>query len=192
MSVTDSVIKIAKWLNNGVCKKFKFKKPPEEGQPVNDEYEEIHPYAFPIFMPARDKLPPGIECNMPSVIVQIMEGEDDIAQGKRELAVNLAISCWNPGTHSKDVYYPNAPDMPEKYRSTYDGWMDAWNFTDAILRALESVASIDGIKLQRKISFGTYKEQGSIADYYPLWFAWIRFTIQTDFIRNCEEYEEFL
>lgn len=125
MTITDSVIKIAEWLNEGVCGKFKFKKPPEEGSPVNDKYkyEEIHPHAFPLFMPAMDKLPPNIASNTPAVIVQIVEGEDDTGQGKRDITINLAISCWNPGMHGKDIYYPCIPEAPEKYKSTYDGWM---------------------------------------------------------------------
>lgn len=194
MTITDSIIKIADWLNGGVCREFKFKKPAAEGSPVNDsyKYEEIHPQAFPLFMPAMDKLPPNIVSNTPSIIVQIADGTDDAGAGKREIMINLAISCWNPGIHSKDMYYSCIPEMPEKYRSAYDGWMDVWNFTDAVLRKLESTAYIEGMRVQGKISFGAYKEQEIIADYYPFWYSWIRFAIQSDFIRNCEDYTEFL
>lgn len=194
MTIVDSVIKIADWMNDGVCKKFKFKKPPEEGIPVNDKYkyEEIHPHAFPVFMPAMDKLPPNIQSNVPSVVVQIVEGEDDAEQGKRDIKINLAISCWNPGIHSKDIYYPCVLDAPEKYKSAYDGWMDVWNFTDALIRELESSAYINGMKVQGKIKFGPYKEQEVITDYYPFWYAWVQFTVRTDFVRNYKEYADFL
>lgn len=194
MTITDSVIKIADWMNEGVCKKFKFKKPPEEGSPMNDkyQYEEIHPYAFPVFMPATDKLPPNIKSNVPSVVVQIVSGEDNIVQGKRDITMNLAISCWNPGIHSKDIYYPCVPDVPGKYKSAYDGWMDVWNFTDALLRELESTDYINGMSVQGNISFGPYKEQEVIADYYPFWYAWIQFMVRTDFVRNCENYADLL
>lgn len=194
MTVTDSLIKIADWLNQGICQEFKFKKPPEEGAPMNDKYkyEEVHPYAFPVFMPAMDKLPPNVKTNTPSVIVQIVDGEDDSRQNKRNITVNLAISCWNPGIHSKDIYYPCIPKEPEKYKSAYDGWMDVWNFTDAVLRKLESTAYIDGMRIQGNITFGPYKEQEIIADFYPFWYSWIRFTTQSDFIRDCENYRNFL
>ncbi|MCM1388082.1 MAG: hypothetical protein NC231_12200 [Bacillus sp. (in: Bacteria)] len=194
MTVVDSVIKIADWLNEGVCQEFKFKKPPEGLSPLNDKYkyEEAHPYAFPVFMPAMDKLPPNVKTNMPSVIVQIVDGNDDIGKGKRDITINLAISCWNPGMHSKDIYYPRMPEEPEKYKSAYDGWMDVWNFTDTILRKLESTAHIKGLQIQGNISYGPYKEQEAIFDYYPFWYAWIRFTVQTDFIRDCEDYQELL
>lgn len=80
MTVTDSLIKISSWLNEGVCTKFKFKMPPPEESPIDDryEYKEVHPHAFPLFVPAKDKLPPEVETNMPSVIVQVVNGEDDM------------------------------------------------------------------------------------------------------------------
>ena len=194
MTITDSLIKIADWLNNGICKEFKFKKPADEGDPMNDKYkyEEVNPHAFPVFMPAMDKLPPNVKSNTPSIIVQIVGGEDDTRQNKRDITINLAISCWNPGTHSKDIYYPCIPESPEKYKSTYDGWMDVWNFTDAVLRKLESTAHIDGMRVQGNITFGPYKEQEIIADYYPFWYSWIRFTAQSDLIRDCESYRDLL
>lgn len=196
MTVTDSLIKISSWLNEGVCTKFKFKVPPPEESPIDDryEYKEVHPHAFPLFVPAKDKLPPEVETNMPSVIVQVVNGEDDTVNSHRDLTINLALSCWNPGRHSKDIYYPldKRPEGPEKYKGTYSGWMDVWNFTDAILRELESTGSIADMQIQRTITFGPYKEQESIVDYYPFWFTWIQFTVQGNFLRNCPAYNEFL
>lgn len=196
MTIVESLTRIASWLNEGVCQDFKFKVPPEVDKPMNDkyEYQEVHPHAFPVFMPTKDKLQPGILSNMPSVIVQIVEGQDDIHASTRDIKINLGISCWNPGTHSKDIYYPKAmrPEEPEKYKNTYDGWMDAWNFTDGIIRKLESQHEIGDMRITGNISFGSYKEQESIVDMYPMWLAWIQFTIRTEFLRNCVEYTEFL
>lgn len=196
MTIVESLTRIASWLNEGVCQDFKFKVPPGVDKPIDDkyEYQEVHPRAFPVFMPTKDKVPPGIINNMPSVIVQIVEGQDDIVTNTRDIKINLGISCWNPGIHSKDIYYPKAvrPEEPEKYKNTYDGWMDAWNFTDGILRKLESQHAIGDMRITGNISFGSYKEQESIVDMYPMWLAWIQFTIRKEFVRNCEEYTEFL
>lgn len=196
MTIVESLTRIASWLNKGVCQDFKFKVPPAVDKPIDDkyEYQEVHPHAFPVFMPTKDKVPPGIINNMPSVIVQIVEGQDDISANTRDIKINLGISCWNPGIHSKDIYYPKAmrPEEPEKYKNTYDGWMDAWNFTDGILRKLESQHAIGDMRITGNISFGSYKEQESIVDAYPMWLAWIQFTIRKEFVRNCEEYTEFL
>lgn len=198
MTVTDSVIKISDWLNNGICQSFKFKTPPAEGMPINDkwEYEEVHPHAFPLFLPAKDKLPPNVITNMPSVCVQIVDGSDDVIESTRDLVINLGISTWNPGVHSKDIYYPKGtkPDEPEKYHSGYDGWMDVWNFIDAVVRELESITGIDGLSLTpgAPVKFGPYKEQDSIPDFYPYWLAYVQFTVRSNFIRNNQDVEQFL
>ncbi len=198
MTITDSLIKISEWLNKEVCPMFKFKTPPNDGAPINDKwnYKEVHPYAFPFFVPAKDKLPPNVETNMPSVCVQLLDGSDDTTSSQRDLRINLGISTWNPGVHSKDIYYPEGkrPEEPEKYKSGYDGWMDAWNFVDALIRKIESITGIEGLYLApgTSVSFGPYKEQDAIPDYYPHWFAYVQFTVRSDFIRNNPEIEELL
>ena len=198
MTITDSLIKISDWLNAGVCQQFMFKTPPAEGTPINDKwnYEEVHPHAFPFFIPTKDKLPPNVVTNMPSVCVQLVDGSDNPAKGERDMTINLGISTWNPGVHSKDIYYPKGtePSEPEKYRSGYDGWMDAWNFVDAVVRKLESMTGIDGMCLSpgMPVKFSPYKEQDTIPDFYPHWFAYVQFTVRSDFIRNNQDVEQFL
>lgn len=198
MTITDSLVKISEWLNKEVCPMFKFKQPPSEGAPINDrwKYEEVHPHAFPHFVPAKDKLPPNVPTNMPSVCVQLLNGSDDVKGQTRDLVINLGISTWNPGIHSKDIYHPEgtSPEEPEKYRSGYDGWMDVWNFVDAIVRKLETITGIDGLYLapEASVNFGPYKDQDTIPDYYPHWFAYVQFTVRSEFFRNNPEVEEFL
>ena len=194
MTVTDSIIKICDWLNEGVCKSFAFKKEPSQNRPIDAkyEYEEVHPHAFPLFIPAKDKLPPKVEVNMPSICVQILEGSDDVAKGKRDISIQLGVSTWNPGTHIQDVYGPVTDIKP--FRSGYDGWMDTWNFIDAIVRKIESMTGIDGLylALDVPVRMGPFKEQDAIADYYPHWFGYIQFTLRSDFMRHNAEVDEFL
>lgn len=198
MTIVNSLQEISKWLNDGVCKKVKFKVPASDRQPIDDgyDYKEIHPYAFPMFLPTKDKLPPAVISNMPSICVQLLEGTDDTAKNNRDLKINLGISCWNPGIHAKDIYYPEGtkPDVPEAYRSSYDGWMDAWNFVDAILRELESVSRIKDLQIDPDIpiKFAPYKEQESGVDFYPYWFAFIQFGIRSDNTRYDNEIKDFL
>lgn len=196
MTITESLIRISDWLNNGVCTKYKFKVPPEQDKPIGDsyEYEEVNPHAFPVFLPTKDKLPPDIKTNMPSITVQLDTGSDDTSKLSRDLTINLGFSVWNPGVHGLDIYYPKgkAPEEPEKYKSGYNGWMDCWNFVDAVLRDLESASSVNGLRITGNIAYGPYKSQDSIPDYYPYWFAYIQFTVQSDILRNVEEYQEFL
>lgn len=198
MTITDTLIRISEWLDNGVCTRFKFKKEPEGKKPIDDnyEYEEVNPHAFPLFVPAKDKLPPNVTVNMPSICVQLMDGSDDTTDKLRDLNINLGVSCWNPGVHSKDIYYPEGtrPKEPDKFRTGYEGWMDVWNFVDAIIKEIESMTSIDGLYLAPDVSvrFGAYKEQETIVDFYPHWFAWIQFTLRSDFNRNNQDIERYL
>ena len=79
MAITDSMIKIADWLNKEVCPEYRFKVPPEGRiqdsdrkqvlAPMDDgyQYQEVSPYAFAMFLPTKDKIPPPKHPNMPSV-----------------------------------------------------------------------------------------------------------------------------
>ena len=152
MTVVDSLMAIAEWLNENPCKRFEFKVPPEDQRkPINDDYEykRVHPHAFPVYIPTKDMLPPNIISNMPSLCVQLVQGEDDNALLQRELRINIGISCWNPGIHAGDMYYSKNMEPTEqvKYKNGYDGWMDAWNFVDDILRRLGSINNIGNLEI---------------------------------------------
>lgn len=202
MTVVDSLIKMSEWLDENVCKNLKFKAPPKDMQkPINGkyEYQEVTPKAFPMFLPTSDRLPPGIISSIPSICVQLVKGTDDNIKTSRELNINLGFSCWNPGLHSKDIYYPEGarPEEPEPYRSTADGWMDVWNFVDYALRQIEMVTEMNGLEIVQSepITYGPYKEQDAVPDYYSHWFAWINLTVRSHYLRNNVEdklYEEFL
>ena len=153
MAITDSMIKIADWLNNAVCPNYKFKVPPEGRvqdnnrkqilAPMDDgyQYQEVNPYAFVMFLPTKDKIPPPGHPNMPSVCVQLVSGSDDLLKGSREMTVNLACSCWNPGIHAQDIYFPKGsrPERTPHFEPSYTGWMDAWNLVDGILMKLGEI-----------------------------------------------------
>lgn len=198
MTVVDSLHEIAKWLNQTSCKKYEFKVPPNDPKTRIDdtyEYKKAHPYAFPLYIPTKDRVPTGIISNMPSVCVQLVQGEDDNVKLDRSLTINLGLSIWNPGIHAQDIYYPKGkePDTPEKFNVGSDGWMDAWNFADDILRRIGSTSNIGNLEIDKskKVSFGPYKEQEAIPDFYPFWYAWIQFSVRTDFLRN-SDVEKFL
>lgn len=197
MTIVDSLNEISDWLNETSCQKYMFKLPPDnQKKPIDDkyEYEKVHPHAFPMFVPTKDKVPPGVVSNIPSICVQLLQGKDDNAEQERELSINLGISCWNPGIHTKDWYYQKGKEQYEKFRIAEDGWMDAWNFVDDITRCLGSISHIGGLEVvkSKPVTFGPYKEQDAIPDYYPMWFAWIQFDVKSDFLRYDKEIEQFL
>lgn len=217
MSIVNTVTKLTEWLNDNVCKDVQLKKPTADKQAMDDSYlyELVTPVAFPLFVPAKDRLPPNVVTDMPSVCVQILDGETDILEHKNDININLGFSVWNPGIHEKDIffdgdvgkynefissYFPTLNDKVNntsklsKFRRTATGWMDVWNFIDKTIRELEQVDNIDGIQIVKNvpIKYGPYKDQDAIPDYYPFWFAWVRFTVREGVIRHNEIYDEFL
>lgn len=216
MSIVDTVAKIAEWLNAGPCQKIKLKAPAPEGKAMDENYEYtlVHPTAFPLYVPARDRLPPSVKTEMPSIAVMIEDGEDKLVRD-RYINIVLAFSCWNPGNHDKDIYYGGSSENLEawkkayfpvvenrqtkelklmKFRKTADGWMDLWNYIDAVIREIEQIDFIDGVELVKNvpIRFEPFKEQDSIPDYYPFWFGMVRFTVHETLVRNNEMYRELL
>lgn len=216
MAIVDSISRVADWLNANVCPKIKLKVPATEGKAMDDsyEYQLTNPAAFPLYMPASDRLPPGIRTEIPSICVQVLNGEDRMAS-ERDININLGFSCWNPGNHEKDIYYkatkeaydeflksyfPTVQDRAskeehlQKFRRTAEGWMDLWNFIDLTIRELEQVDTIEGIQIVKDvpIKFGPYKEQDSIPDFYPMWFGYVQLTIREGIVRNNDIYREFL
>ncbi|MDO5574433.1 MAG: hypothetical protein Q4G60_10715 [bacterium] len=196
MSVVDTIDQISSWCQQSICSKIKFKKPDNDEMGGQYEYELIHPVAFPMYVPAMDKLPPNVVSNMPSICVQLMEGQDDLSDNTREMKINLGFSVWNPGIHSKDVYYPTGtrPEETPDFRKGVDGWMDVWNFVDVALRELRNIESINAIKILHRdnIRFGPYKIKEDVADNYPLWLAYIQLTVEKPLIKIGKNYEEYL
>lgn len=216
MSIVDTISKIADWLNSGPCLKIKFKVPAPEGKAMDESYEYslVHPTAFPLYVPARGRLPPAVKTEMPSIAVMIEDGEDRLVKD-RYINIVLAFSCWNPGNHEKDIFYSGSDEKFEawkeeyfptiedrqtkesklvKYRKTADGWMDLWNFIDTIIREIEQIDLINEIEIVKNVpvKFEPFKEQDSVPDYYPFWFGTVRFTVHENIIRNNDIYRELL
>lgn len=216
MSIVVVIDDITTWVQDHICSKIELKLPPEKrdiGSPslgkndnnsYNSEYKLVKPTAFPMYMPTDDKLPPKVDGPIPSIIVQFVDGHDDVISKKGRLKIQLGFSAWNPGVHGKDMFDPkDNPDnlIPveyekwdnEKAKDHYirnaDGWRDCWNFVDLARREIESTNILGGYGLDIKsgFDFGAYKEQDDIVDYNPFWFAWMSFYINYGVVRSNPE-----
>ena len=65
---------------------------------------------------------------------------------------------------------------------------------DIALREVESVTNIGGYTIDRAkpVKFGPLTEQEAIPDFYPMWFAWLSFTVNYPLRRNIQELQNFL
>lgn len=208
MTRTGMLDIVTDWARESICSKILLKVPPEDdAEPTGAgyEYKRINPYAFTMYLPSREKLPPGVLSPVPSVCVQCTEGEDDIASYNGIMRLQLSFSTWSPGTYGADMAEPNPDDYmrptkwPKEKAEAYfvrngDGWRDAWNMLDIALRELESVTNIGGILIDRgtPIKYGAFTEQKQIIDFYPFWYAWASFALQYPIQRNIRGVESLL
>ena len=201
MTVVEIIDTITEWARREICTKIKLKCPPEdtEANAKGYNYKLMHPACFSLFVPTKDKLPPAVLSPIPSICVRVIEGEDSMNAQKGSLTIELCLSTWDTGIHGKDILEPVGDNRfkisdIERYQKDGGGWRDAWNLLDTVLREIEGSASIEGIQIDRTspVKFGPYTEQESIPDFYPFWFAWVRFKVTRALVRNVKDYENLL
>lgn len=159
------------------------------------EYELVHPYAFPLYLPTKDKLPPKVEAVFPSICVQLSYGTDN--RHNREMNISLGFGAWNPGIHPQDWIIPEGREAEgtDTFSNEAEGWRDLWNFVDITVTALEQTMYLGKdveIIQDEGFEFGPYKDQDSIPSFYPMWFAYCNFKVRSMILRNNQDIQEFL
>ena len=207
MTVVSILDTLTEWARDSICSKIELKVPPENLTDADDagySYRTMNPAAFAMYVPAKDKLPPGIISPVPSVCVRFSKGADRMDIGKGSIGVQLWFSAWNTGSHGKDVLIGSpdgltwtrwtGEDADKYFRRSGDGWRDAWNMVDIARREIESVTEIHGLLVDRSVpvEFGPAMEQESIPDFYPFWYAWVSFSVTYPIVRNIRGLENFL
>lgn len=208
MTVVEILDQVTNWAKTEICEKVRLKMPPQDDNESDSEgyaYKMITPAAFALFVPSKEKLPPSVLSPIPSLCVRIIDGEDNLINGMGSITVEFCLSTWNPGVHGQDILFPDEKDhsivhpwtgaeAEAFYKRGYGGWRDAWNWLDITLRAIESSPNMNGIAVDRSaaVKFYPMKEQESIPDYYPFWFACVQFSLIRPIIRNIPEYNDLL
>lgn len=197
MTIVTTIDSICDWLNTKVCPDIVLKKPPKDGSATNAkyEYELVHPHAFPLYLPTKDKLPPAVETKLPSICVQLEYGND--TTDNREMSISLGFGAWNPGIHPDDWIMPDGTEAEnaDVLSNEAEGWRDLWNFVDYTVTAIEQSTYLgENVEVVRSenIEFGPYKEQDSIVSYYPFWFAYTTFKVRSSLFRNNQSFINLL
>jgi hypothetical protein len=97
MSIVNSIETVRDWLTAEVCPLVKLKLPDDNATDVSYPYKLVNPAAFSLFVPSKDRTPPNIAAPIPSVCVQIVQGDDDLLQSARDIKIRLCFSAWDPG-----------------------------------------------------------------------------------------------
>lgn len=190
MSVVDSIQRVRGWLESDVCPLVKLKKMPSDWRDEDAskyDYELVHPVVLGMYWPTGQQLMgPQAVYEHPGILVQLVDGEDSIADMRESLTLRLHLSAWNPGLHGRDVWEPSGDHYVRREADTFqpsyeDSWADAWNFCDTVLREIRNASDINGLTVDRSkpVSFGPYSQQGDIVSLYPFWFAWVELTVTT-------------
>ena len=210
MTLTTIIDNFVKWAQASICDGLKLKLPDDERNDAAFPGGTVTPTAFPMYVPAKDRLPPNVEAPIPSLCVQLKEGKDELVAGKRKVKLRISLATWSPGEHGTEFVVPEQdPTKPggRRYRrktgedlTTYtrnmEGWRGVMNFADRALEAIESAEFIEGLRLVKEgdgISFGSYTQEGQIWDFYPYWFLWIDVTVEVGVVHKVpEEYRNLL
>lgn len=205
MSIVNSIETVREWLEATVCPMVQLKLPDDSATDASYPYKLVNPTAFSLFVPSKDRLPPKVPAPIPSVCVQLVEGDDDMIQSARSIKIRLCFSAWDPGYHGLDFYYPkndgsgayiqrHNEEAKAFFQKNGEGWRDAWNFVDTALRMIENAEYIDRLRVAKEngITFGPVSEQDAVPDFYPYWFAWVEFTVEEALTRAPKDYQHLL
>lgn len=209
MTLTETIEGIAEWLNENVCSQITLKAPDDSVNDAEYSVEYVHPVAFPLYVPGKEYLPPGISAPVPSICVQLLKGKDDTIKRQRRVEIQLSVSCWNPGEHGNELYTKKGPsdDLTrfrflrkkqdqQSYVRNLEGWRDIVNFIDLTVGTLEGAEIINGQRLIKEdgIEFGMFAdEDGAVWEFYPYWMMYVKFALESGTTpKYPATYEQFL
>ena len=118
MAIVNSIETIREWLTASVCPLVKLKLPDDNATDASYPYKLVNPAAFSLFIPSKDRTPPKIAAPIPSVCVQIIQGEDDLIKHARGIKIRLCFSAWDPGYHGPDIFKPRTAAAPTSSSTT--------------------------------------------------------------------------
>lgn len=207
--ITTTIQSLADWLKQNVCSKVQLKVPDDYANDEGYSVKLVHPAAFPLYVPAKDRLPPKVPAPVPAVCVQMVETTDKLFEQTRTYSIRLVFTCWNPGTHGDETYnqvenkdalggfsyFLRNDEEAQSYERNMEGWKDSMNFLNTALNELEKTQHFAGGRLMKEseIKFGLFSEEGDVCDYYPYWHSWITFQFEAGISqKNPAEYSKYL
>lgn len=186
MTITQSLEALSTWLAENVCPKIDLKCPSDNNA---EHYETVKPASFAMYLPTKEKLPPGIKAESPSVVTQLIEGTHTMTEGRTRLKLQLSFTSWNPGIHPGE-----SSTGAKTLERNSEGWKDVWNFVERALQEIENAEYLNGLRVVKEqgITFGQFQQEEQVSDLYPYWSAWAILTVEQGLARTAEAYKEFL
>lgn len=203
MNIVKIIDDVTEWAQKNICDIVQLKVPPDDDAEAVDqayEYELVHPTAFALFVPSKDKLPELVKSSVPYLCVKFVEGADQLDGSGVSIGLQFILCTWDPGLHSKDFFKYRGnmefeqQDDDETFIRSSEGWRDAWNFLDTTRRVIESDTSVAGYELDVRsgVQFGPWEEMDGSNDFYPFWLSWVQFTLKYPLVRHVPAFDEYL
>lgn len=186
--IVDDLNNIQEWVNNRICSKVKCLIPYDEKTVKTYKPEYMHPKAIPMLLPPRDFSPKEYDHNIPSIVVQLMQGEDTLAEDEERYQIRLVFCTWNPGSFQRE-------DDKTIVIKNMNGWEDSIRLIDIARNAIKHDVYIDGLRLDKTIpiQYGQFFEDGDARnESYPYWFSWLTFTLIKGVKTQTNTYDEYL
>lgn len=94
--ITTTIQSLADWLKQNVCSKVQLKVPDDYANDEGYSVKLVHPAAFPLYVPAKDRLPPKVPAPVPAVCVQMAETTDKLFEQTRTYSIRLVLLAGIP------------------------------------------------------------------------------------------------
>lgn len=190
MTLNSVIEDLTAWAQDNLCDNVELLKPSDSK--MSADYIPVTPTAFPLYVPPKDQLPPDVDAQIPSICVQFKEGSDDLQKNDRSLNFRLAFSAYRPGHFEETKDEEGKPVV--KFIRNADGWKDLWLWVSRSLHKIYSSMYIEGVKVDRKtpVKYGNFSIDDNLVDAYPLWYAWIEFTVKCGISPTNNDYNDFL
>lgn len=189
MQFNEVIENLTSWVQDHICTGVELLKPSENG--MSTDYELVTPAAFALYVPPKDQLPPDINQQLPSVCVQLKDGKDNMEKNTRSLNIRLAFSAYRPG-HFNPVDSKDTTDI--KFVRDAEGWKDLWLWLSRSINEIQKNMYIEGLRVDRTVPvrYGPFQIDDTMIDAYPMWYAWIEFTVTCGISLKLNTYNNYL
>lgn len=190
MQLNEVIDNLTAWAQSNLCDGMELLRPSENN--MSGAYELVTPVAFSLYVPPKDQLPPDVKQQLPSICLQLRDGSDDMEKNIRSLNFRLAYSTYRPG-HFSEVTDDDGNTSMEFTRDA-DGWKELWLWVSRSIHKIQSEMYIEGVKVDRSkpIKYGHFQIDDTLVDAYPMWYAWIEFTVTCGISLKTNSYKNYL
>lgn len=190
MQLNEVIEALTNWTQENICNSTQLLEPSESA--MSSEYNLVTPKAFALYVPPKDQLPPDVETQVPSVCLQLKEGQDDMRENTRRLKIRFAFSTYRPGSYEEVEGEEGQTEV--KFTRNADGWKDIWLWVSKSINKIQTEMYIEGVKVDRTtpIKYGHFTIDDALALAYPMWYAWAEVTVICGISSKANSYNTLL